>query len=155
MSASSTTCGVSSSGTRHVSVDSNDDVWVSGTGNRIFNLIDGRTGAIKRTEGPVGFGGYGGLIDGAGVIWSALRLLRWDTARPLNGPNGVNWTGFSHDSYGLCIDPQGNVWNTSFAGNVIRKFSPSGQLLGAFGHGGPNAKGCVVDRNGHVWGGPQ
>jgi len=44
---------VSSSGTRHVSVDSNNDVWVSGTGNRIFNLIDGETGEIKRTEGPV------------------------------------------------------------------------------------------------------
>jgi len=142
---------VSSSGTRHVSVDANNDVWVSGTGNRIFNLIDGLTGIIKRTEGPVGYGGYGGLIDGNGVIWSSNPLLRWDTSKPLTGTNGGNWTGWNHDSYGLCIDPDGNVWNTSLSNNTIRKFSPSGELLGTYNHGAYYSQGCVIDRNRHVW----
>ncbi|HET9493550.1 MAG TPA: hypothetical protein VFR15_04915, partial [Chloroflexia bacterium] len=39
---------VSSSGTRHVSVNADNDVWVSGTGNRRFDLIDGDTGLIIR-----------------------------------------------------------------------------------------------------------
>ncbi|RPJ26712.1 MAG: hypothetical protein EHM33_10590 [Chloroflexi bacterium] len=142
---------VNSSGTRHVSVDENNDVWVSGTGGRHFDLLDGETGQIKRTEWSVGYGGYGGLIDSHGVIWSANPLLRWDTSKPLTGPNGGNWTGYGHDSYGLCIDSQGNVWNTSLYGNAIRKFAPDGTLLGTYSHGYNSAQGCVVDKNDDVW----
>ncbi len=142
---------VHSSGTRHVSVDENNDVWVSGTGGRNFDLLDGDTGQIIRTEWSVGYGGYGGLIDGNGVIWSAAPLLRWDTSKPLTGPNGGNWTGYGHDSYGLCIDSQGNVWNTSLYGNAIRKFAPDGTLLGIYSHGYNSAQGCVVDKNDDVW----
>ena len=53
-----------------MSADADNNVWVSGTGNRIFDLIDGKTGKIIKSEGPVGYGGYGGLIDENGVIWS-------------------------------------------------------------------------------------
>jgi DNA-binding beta-propeller fold protein YncE len=53
---------VSSSGTRHLSIDKDNNVWVSGIGNRVFNLVDTNTGAILRTEGSVGHGGYGGLM---------------------------------------------------------------------------------------------
>ncbi|MBI5507090.1 MAG: DUF3494 domain-containing protein [Deltaproteobacteria bacterium] len=136
---------------RHVSVDANNDVWVSNISTRIFQLIDGDTGAIVRTEGPVGYGGYGGLIDANGVIWSAQPMLRWDTANPLSGPNGVNWTGYGHSSYGLCIDPAGNVWNTSLDGNTIHKFDPAGVLIGTYSHGTYYAQGCVADTNGHIW----
>ena len=44
---------VSSYGTRHVSVNQDNNVWVSGTSGQIFDLIDGETGQILRTEGPV------------------------------------------------------------------------------------------------------
>lgn len=142
---------VNSFGTRHVSVNRDNDIWVSGTSGQRFDLIDGVTGQIKRQENSVGFGGYGGLIDRNNVIWSANPMLRWDTANPLNGPNGVNWRGFSHPSYGLCIDSQGNVYNTSFGNGTIRKFAPNGTLLGSFNQGSPWAQGCVVDRNDHVW----
>jgi len=141
---------VSSSGTRHISVTKENDVWVSGTGNRTFDLIDGRTGQIKRTEGPVGYGGYGGLIDRNGVIWSARPLLRWDTSKPLSGPNGGNWLGYSHGSYGLCIDSHGNVWDTNL-GSSVRKYAPDGTLLGAFNVTGSSTRGCAVDRQDHVW----
>lgn len=142
---------VSSKGTRHLSVDANNDVWVSGITGRHFDLIDGSTGTIKRKEQSVGYGGYGGLIDSQGVIWSARSLLRWDTSLPLSGANGVNWKGYSHDSYGLCIGPDGYVWNTATYGNWIRKYSPSGELVGTYRHGNYRAQGCVVDQNGHVW----
>jgi RHS repeat-associated protein len=142
---------VRSSGTRHVSVNTLNDVWVSGTGGQRFDLLDGATGQIKRQEGPVGYGGYGGLIDGKGVIWSARPLLRWDTALPLKGANGGTWKGWGHDSYGLCIDSQGNVWNTALDGNLIYKFAPDGTHLGTFNHGDHWAQGCVIDRHDHVW----
>lgn len=156
---------VNSTFSRHVSVDANNDVWVSGIGDRNFDLIDGATGAIVRQEPSVGFGGYGGLIDPNGVIWSARPFLRWDTTNPLTGPNGnpagfsigppvggANWAGQgSPDSYGLCIDPSGNVWNTRLFGNAIDKYAPSGVYMGTFAHGNNAAQGCVADSNGHVW----
>ncbi|MFY0564561.1 PKD domain-containing protein [Archangium lansingense] len=140
-------------GTRHVSVDENNDVWVSGYGSSysgFFDLIDGRTGTIKRRENAVGYGGYGGLIDHNGVIWSAGVMLRWDTALPLNGANGINWRGYSHASYGLCLAPDGSVWNSEY-GSYIRRFSPTGELLGTYYHGFSAAQGCVVDAKGHIW----
>ena len=162
---------VNSTGTRHVSVDANNDVWVGGLGGRLFDLLDGSTppsltsGDIIRQEPTVGYGGYGGLIDGNGVIWSARGLLRWDVANPLTGANGDpagtdigppilgrNWSGQgSPDSYGLCIDSQGNVWNTQLSGNTIAKYAPDGTHLGSFPHGDDNAQGCVVDQNDDVW----
>ena len=142
---------VNSFGTRHVSVNTDNDIWVSGTSGQRFDLIDGVTGAIKRQELSVGFGGYGGLIDRNGVIWSANPMMRWDTSKPLSGPNGVNWRGYSHPSYGLCIDSLGNVYNTSFGNGTIRKFSPDGTLIASFNQGSPWAQGCVVDRNDDIW----
>ena len=142
---------VNSFGTRHVSVTKDNDIWVSGTSGRRFDLLDGITGQIKRAEPTVGFGGYGGLIDKNGVIWSSNPMLRWDTSKPLTGASGTNWTGFNHPSYGLCIDSGGNVWNTSFGNNQIRKFAPNGTLLGTFAQGDAFAQGCVVDKNDHVW----
>jgi RHS repeat-associated protein len=142
---------VNSFGTRHVAVNKDNDIWVSGTSGQRFDLIDGVTGQIKRQELSVGFGGYGGLIDKNNVIWSANPMLRWDTSKPLSGPNGVNWRGYSHPSYGLCIDSLGNVYNTSFGNGTIRKFDPAGNLIGSFNQGSPWAQGCVVDRNDHVW----
>lgn len=308
---------VNSFGTRHVSVTKDNDIWVSGTNGQRFDLIDGKTGLIKRSEPSVGYGGYGGLIDKNGVIWSSNPMLRWDTSKPLTGPNalngmaftlnggratwdkagasstqpaservwledrtpegaalggdgegwnwtslnplpfsgtaahqsninngthqhyftgagdllsvgaggslftyvyldpanpprqvmlqwnngnwehraywgqsvipwgnegtdsrrhmgplpalgqwvrlevpasqvglegsGANWRGYSHPSYGLCIDSKGNVWNTTLGNGTIRKFAPDGTLLGTFSQGDSQAQGCVVDRNDDVW----
>jgi RHS repeat-associated protein len=142
---------VNSSGTRHVSVTKDNDIWVSGTSGQRFDLIDGKTGLIKRAEPSVGYGGYGGLIDRNNVIWSANSMLRWDTAKPLNGPNGTNWRGYSHPSYGLCIDSQGNVYNTSYGNGTVRKFSPNGTLVATYNQGSAYAQGCVVDRNDDLW----
>ncbi len=43
---------VNSFGTRHVSVNTDNDIWVSGTSGQRFDLLDGITGAIKRAEYP-------------------------------------------------------------------------------------------------------
>jgi RHS repeat-associated protein len=142
---------VNSFGTRHVSVNKDNDIWVSGTSGQRFDLVDGKTGLIKRAENSVGFGGYGGLIDRNNVIWSAAPMLWWDTSKPLSGQNGTNWRGYGHPSYGLCIDSQGNVYNTSYGNGTINKFAPNGTHLGSFNQGSPWAQGCVVDRKDHIW----
>lgn len=149
---------VTAHGTRHLSVTKSNDVWVSGslsTNSGAFDLVDGTTGLIKRSEPSVGFGGYGGLIDANEVIWSSRPFLRWDTRLPLTGANGLNWLGIpdsTFNSYGMCLDRQGNVWNTAHTpGNAIRKFAPDGTLLGTFTHGHPYAQGCAVDDRGDVW----
>ena len=38
--------GAARAGTRHVSVNADNDIWVSGTGGRFFDLVDGETGDI-------------------------------------------------------------------------------------------------------------
>ncbi|MDO5625942.1 MAG: carboxypeptidase regulatory-like domain-containing protein [Pseudomonadota bacterium] len=135
---------VNATGTRHISVDRKNQVWVSGTGGRHFDLVS-ETGNIVRQEVSVGWGGYGGLIDANDVIWSSTggNLLRWDTQNPLTGPNGGNWLGIGRASYGLCIDSRGNVWDSR--GSVYR---PDGTLLRTFRGG---SQGCAVDDQDHVW----
>ncbi len=65
---------------RHVSVDKNNNVWAGGgpleAADRVFQLYNGTTGAIVNTAFGAsvpnnGTGGYGGLVDGNGIVWSA------------------------------------------------------------------------------------
>jgi hypothetical protein len=49
---------------RHVSVDADGNIWVSGWGGSnqsLFQLLDGQTGEILRTDGRHPCGGYGGV----------------------------------------------------------------------------------------------
>lgn len=155
---------VNSQGTRHVSVNKENDVWVSGSGLQAFDLIKGGgpsvtgSGTLLKSYASVGYGGYGGLIS-KDVIWSARDLLRWDTNNPLTGENGdpfsadigppttgTNWSGqTTFDSYGLCLDSAGNVWNTQLSGNQIHKYDADGKYLWGYTHGNFYAQGCVVD----------
>ena len=70
---------VSSCGTRHLSNDAANNVWVSGTGcGRPWDLVKGgrfdtnQSGTIIRSRSGFGYGGYGGLIDPS-VISSSLE----------------------------------------------------------------------------------
>ena len=144
----------SSSGTRHISVTKDNDIWVSGTGNRVFNLIDGQTGTIVRTESGFSCGGYGGLIDGNGIIWSVTSggsVLRWDPdVQPPTAESKRCIGGLA--PYGIAIDSEGWIWISSFGGNQVRKVSPDGNtVLGPFGHGTNGAQGLAVDGNDDVW----
>ena len=138
---------VHTAGTRHISVTPDDDVWVSGTGGQsLWDLIDGATGEIVRTEGPFACGGYGGLMDAEGVIWSSSGLLRWDPDAP---ESATNPQCLSVSAYGLALAPDGNVWTSS--GSSTHEVAPDGTLLGSFSHGASNAQGLAVDGRGHVW----
>jgi len=166
---------VNSSGTRHISVNQDNDVWVSGWGRQDFDLIKGgrfdvaSSGTILTSYPSVGAGGYGGLIDPNGTIWSAVvsrGLLRWDPSGPLSGPNGApggldvgppitgtTWAANSDGtSYGLCVGSDGIVWNTDYFTGQIKRYAPDGRFLSMHATGGSAVRGCVVDElTGDVW----
>lgn len=163
---------VNSESPDHVSVNDDNDVWVGGWGLGAFDLIKGGgpavsgAGTIIKSYPGVGNGGDGGLISGT-VLWSSrvYVLLRWDTTLPLTGLNGDpsgddigpptenrTWAGDWNGPYyssNLCLDMQGNVWNTRFTGSV-RKYAADGKFLGVYDtHDLHSITGCAVDaRNG-------
>ncbi|MEA2000575.1 MAG: hypothetical protein U9N84_01610, partial [Actinomycetota bacterium] len=116
---------------RHVSVDADNNVWVGGFPfeGRMFYKLSGATGAILDSfdARDIGCGGYGGLIDGNGVLWSIGGgtgegpLLRYDPATRTG--MCVN----THGGYGLGIDTNGYLW-ASLWNNGIAKVSPDGVL---------------------------
>lgn len=138
-------------GTRTVAVDSNNDLWTGGINDLDHEKINGVTGLpVPGTQFNLGCGGYGGLIDKNGVLWSARTgsgLLRFDT-NTLSGTCLGNGMG----DYGMGIDPvTGNIWHTYLNGNLVCKIQPSGLLAGCYPHGHYYAQGVAVDSNGNVW----
>ena len=96
-------------GLRTVAIDANNDIWVGGYSNKTHEKIDGTTGQpVAGTQFNLGCGGYGGLLDGNGVLWSASLsnlILRIDTADLTTGA----CISIGRTSYGLGIDTNGNI----------------------------------------------
>ncbi|MGB8984160.1 MAG: hypothetical protein WCC12_20000, partial [Anaerolineales bacterium] len=114
---------------RHVSVDADNNVWVGGYPFllRMFHKLDGTSGAILDSfdAREIGCGGYGGLIDGNGILWSVGgALLRYDPAAR---------TGFCipHYGYGLGIDTNGYIWLSLWDGGIV-KIAPDGTVVSGF-----------------------
>ena len=137
---------VNGNNVRHVSVDADNNVWTAGNfgGDNSFDLLHGNTGAILASF-DVGEGGYGGLVDGNKVLWSADRMhpnytvLRYDTKGTLTTADDTWSTLGPMNSYGLGIDSSGNIWNSQWTWNQIRKFDSAGNWLGTFGTGGASS----------------
>jgi hypothetical protein len=120
---------------RHVSVDADNNVWVGGFPFELrhFYKLDGSSGAILDSfdADTYGCGGYGGLVDGNGILWSIGWgwaegiLLRYDPATRTG--TCVNTYG----GYGLGIDTNGYLW-ASIWNNGITKVSPDGALQPGF-----------------------
>jgi streptogramin lyase len=139
---------------RHVSVNAAGNVWIGSFGARDFQLIDATTGTIvPGTHKVLPCGGYGGLIDGNGVLWSAdtasARLLRWD---PAAADSATNPRCLSVPAYGVAFDSSNNVWaSTLNSSGLVYRVSPDGNTVVNFPMGHPNAQGLAVDGNDHVW----
>jgi len=149
---------------RHVSVDANNNVWVGGYMDNTFNLLDGDNGNILATF-DVELGGYGGLVDGNGVIWAASRnplgLLRYDTKGTITTADDT-WSSLEPlapldppNSYGLGIDTNGNVWHAQFTYNEIYKYHPDGTVYAGFPKTTDGASGdrgvAVTPADNNVW----
>jgi streptogramin lyase len=142
---------VFATGARTIAIDADGDVWVGGSSNRFHEKINGDTGEpIAGTAFNTGTGGYGGLIDGNGVLWSASGpnqpILRYDTN------TGVSTNISGNGDYGLGIDPNtGEIWATNLDGNRVVKMSPAGDIIGSYQHGSFHAQGVGVDAYGNVY----
>lgn len=143
---------------RHVSVDSNNNIWVGGLTNNAFNLLDNSTGAVLASFN-VNCGGYGGLVDKNGVVWSSSRsgswgLLRYDTKNTIAAADDTWECLPSPSPYGMGIDGFGNIWNSLFEQNAINKYNPAGALYPGFpkNTGGANFdRGVTVTPDNNVW----
>jgi PKD repeat protein len=141
--------------TRTVAIDAQNDAWIGGA-NNWHEEVDGDTGQrVPGTAFTLGCGGYGGLIDGNGILWSARfgsGLLRYDTVTR----TGV-CLGNSHGDYGLGVDPvTGHIWHTNLGGNRVVKLNPAATTantieIARYPHGNNDAQGVAVDGKGNVW----
>jgi streptogramin lyase len=137
-------------GVRTIAVDAHNDVWAGGPGDHIHVKVDSRTGqVVDRVDATCG--GYGGLIDGNGVLWSASTLMYLDTRARTLEPRCLNSRG--RYSYGLGIDMEGYVWNSTFGGDTVIRWSPSGLWTGEFPTGGASGdRGvAITPADNNVW----
>ena len=137
---------------RTIAVDANNDVWVGGYGDREHQLYHGDTGAAIspiKNFGPNS--GYGGVIDGNGVLWSSgwsnTSLSRYDPATGIETNPNVGG-----GSYGLAVDNDGNIWNTHFSWNTVSKLDPNGAVLFTKSSGGSQSRGvAVTPADNNIW----
>jgi hypothetical protein len=140
---------------RHMSIDAANNLWVGNfNGGGQFIRINGTTGVVETAPRSFDCGGYGGLIDSAGVIWSAnggaAGLLRWDPAAA-DSPTNPQCLAVPN-VYGLAVDQTGWVWVSALFGDSVWKVSPDGNtILGPFSHGSDNAQGLALSSDGDVW----
>lgn len=140
---------VAGTGTRTLAIDKNNDVWTGGD-DMDHEKISGVNGLpFFGTATNFGCGGYGGLIDAHGVLWSARfggGLLRFN---PQTG--SAQCLGNDTGNYGLGIDPlTGHIWHSEFGCNTWR-LSTNGTPLTNFPHGFCAAQGVAVDDQTNVW----
>ena len=151
---------------RHVSVRADGNVWIgnyNGLPHR-FQLVNNSTGAIMQTN-DMPCGGYGGLVAGNGVLWSAssfsTSLLRWDPNAATTGngvalgsnPRCINVGAYGSSVYGIAFDSNNYVWVTTYGEGNVLKVSPDGSTIQRFsmGPGHTRAQGLAIDGNDHVW----
>jgi streptogramin lyase len=144
---------------RTIAVDANNDVWVGGYDNKVHTRIDGDTGAVVGPTVTMNPGGYGGLIDSNGILWSSgwssNQISRYDTGTvsgtPGPLPTVTNATSGYQPSYGLGVDSQGNIWNSHYDAGRITKFSSDGTTLGTFTLTGSGSRGVAVTPDDNIW----
>jgi hypothetical protein len=150
---------VTGTGVRTVAIDKDNDVWVGtyGPPQRWHQRLDGFTGAVTPQPAPFNpaCGGYGGLIDCNGGLWSAseggLGPLRYNTI----AQSVLGCLGSQYGDYGLGMDgATGFIWHTKASGNAVVRINPADLSFTTFAHSDNSdtgAQGVAVDRDGNVW----
>jgi streptogramin lyase len=144
-------------GNRTVAIDADNNVWVGGYSDKDHNLIDGSTGAILETEN-LAPGGYGGVVDGNGVLWSSgwsgTSIATWDPA--LGIQKNIYAGGLS---YGIGVDNDGNIWSSHYSQGTVSKiavtYDPltgvSGTVVGTYTTGSYSRGVAVTAVDNNVW----
>lgn len=145
-------------GTRHISVDAGNDVWVGGydsSTQHMFLKLSGSDGSkLDSFDARLfGAGGYGGFIDANNVLWSASlgqsKLLRFDLTTKTGMGIAVPL------SYGLGLDGSGSVWNSMWTNGTIMKVTSAGAIVPGFPKPVPSGSNCrgvaVTPADNNVW----
>ncbi|MDW3225748.1 MAG: hypothetical protein R8G34_23140 [Paracoccaceae bacterium] len=147
-----------STNNRTVAIDANNDVWIGGLGNRNHAKYDGDTGVQVGTTSTVREGGYGGVIDGNGILWSsdwsASTIARYDTTAADPGSSYIGSVPTGGPSYGLAVDNNGNIWNSHYNSGTISKLSAAGTVISTYSLGqGTNtaSRGVAVTADNNIW----
>jgi len=143
---------VHSRGVRHVSLDASGGIWVSGTVDTHFDLLDPDTGEILETHEGVGCGGYGGVVDQTGVLWSAAPLMRWDPSETLANDTACFFRG--PRTYAISLGTDGSVWASDYGRSVCRFDQATGERQECFTPSEVrrmNSRGVAVTNDGHLW----
>jgi len=114
---------------RHICVDGQNDLWAGGypTFPTSFDRIDGETGEVLENVSavPPGCGGYAGLVDAAGVLWSTSELegqvIRYD------GQGPAVCIDVQANVRGIALAANGEVWTAG--GNRLARISPDGKSV--------------------------
>lgn len=147
---------------QHCCLDANGDVWTISTiadvgGIKLYKL-DGDTGAVLETvnlfvlNGGVGIGGFTGIVDSTGVLWSSGRggddpttMLRYTTS---GGTLTSVVTG--GNTGGIAEAPDGKIWVVRQT--TIRVYNPNGTLFTTHTVAGSgNLLEILIDSNDTVW----
>lgn len=151
-------------GTRTIAVDKFNDIWVGGhTDNRTHLKVNGLLALpVPNSAFDANAGGYGGVIDGLGNLWSSdIGIDVW-LKPPTNLPpvQGTDWQDIyasGTSPYGIAVDPlYPYIWQTSgdsvfrWHTNGTPETNISGNVV-LYPHGGSESQGLAVDTNGHVW----
>ncbi len=138
---------------RHLAIDSANNLWAGGypTFPTSFDYIDGSSGQVLQnlTAVPPGCGGYAGLVDNAGVLWSTSELeaqvIRYDG----NGP--AICIDVQSNVRGIAVAPDGNLWTAG--GTQIAKVSPDGGTVSLLSvPGSAQLHGIAIDQvDGSIW----
>ncbi|MES9901613.1 MAG: PASTA domain-containing protein, partial [Sedimenticola sp.] len=143
---------------RHVSVDSNNNVWVGGYSDHQFDLIDGETQQIIASANPE-CGGYGGLVDPNGVLWSVNRyggyhLLRYDAKNTITTSDDEYRCIPVHDVYGLAFDQEKDIWTTTPYGDAVYVLDNDGNITNYHntqGGSGDTGMAISIATDNNVW----
>ena len=142
---------------RSIAVDKSNNLWVGSLASGWHEYVDSSTGLpVTGRKLNFGRGGYGALVSGDGVLWSAgngadgLLKLVPTTGLPAATAGGIIKSTVA--GYGLGIDPiSDDVWMSNYADGTLWQLSAAqcGKVI-SFG-GYANSKGVVVDGKGNVW----
>ena len=134
----------------HVSLDATGKLWVGAYPSGVFDVLDGATGAIQRSL-PLGSGGFGGLVDAHGILWSSHpsqgRMLRY------NPMTESVMTIAVLQSSGVTCDQTNSIWNSMGSNNTLMRLAADGTRFPGFPvpSYGSSALGIALGADGDVW----
>lgn len=156
----------------HLSVDKSNNLWIGGKENRVFDYLDTTTDEFADCFAPPpNVGGFGGVVDYNGVLWSATDtsasgspyngMLRCDISsqtREIIGddvPAEAPTDDTVVDIRGIAVDYNGNIW-TSRCGhaNELFRYTPDGDLDGppiSSGDSSHNRSIAITFSNNYLW----